>query len=667
MMIKNKSPKEWFLFGKDHAIRIVKNPELWKFLAISAMASFVITVLALYLSSMNYAAGLFPSYFMNPFTLFFNFLPVWVFTVVMAMLFRSLRIAVALNGLFWFSLALANTVKILYRRATLRPEDILLVKPMLKIAPHYMKELDMKIAALAILGLAVFLLFARLMPKIRYAPTTRIIAALIFIGIGTLSVNVVYADTPLYKDQYKKNEARWADTSGITYRLHSDRYQANGLMYSFSYWSQFHFGFSNENYDAKKAQAMADARPTVNIPADKKVHVITILLESFKDFSPEALPSTLQMTDDPYAPFHELMRQCYGGTMISDVYGGGTINIETSVLTGLYKQPNYINHPGWTNVHFLHDNGYQTIAFHPNDGYFYSRHDRYPNEGFQNFLYTQNHYHNSLSKYQSDAVTFQDAIDVFHRYKQNGPTFFYIATMEGHGPYNVSTLNDRQWFPYQEGTQRRAYCMLNNYFQTVYNTGQALLDFTRALEAEDEPVVVLFFGDHSPSVEPGGYEILGLNAPDGTVQAKLNNYATPYGIWGNSAAKALTGQSFTGQAPTADPQMLMSNILYSYLGWKGTANDQYLQELGQSITTQKRDFWHVDGQDTILYPETHRQALTDLKDLNIYFRKMKMQPVAQIDERSDDKRYEQKLPAQADPDSSENAATKSQTGVARGR
>lgn len=667
MMIRGRSLKEWLLLAKDHGIRGAKNPEVWKFLGISAFASLLITVLALYLSSMNYATGLFPSYFMNPVTFFFNFLPVYVFTVVMAMLFRSLRIAVALNGIFWFSLALANTIKILYRHSTLRPEDFALLKPMLKIAPQYMKDVDMKLVAMAGVGLVVFLIFARLMPKINFRPTTRIFAAIVFIAIGTLSVNVVYADTPLYKAQYKQNEARWADTSGITYRLHSDRYQANGLMYSFSYWSQFHFGFSNENYDSKRAQELVDARPEQMIPEGKKIHVITILLESFKDFSPEALPSTLQMTEDPYVPFHQLMQQCYGGTMISDVYGGGTINIETAVLSGLYKQPNYINHPGWTNVHYLRQNGYSTVAMHPNDGYFYSRHDRYPNEGFQNFLYTQNHYHNSLSTYMKDADLLNDTLDVFDRYKKNGPLFFYLATMEGHGPYNVSSINEREWFPYQEGTSRRAYNMLNNYFSTLYNTGQALLDFTTALDQEEEPVVVVFFGDHSPSVEPGGYDILGLKAPDGTVQAKLNNYATPYGIWGNQAAKTLTGQSFTGQAPTIDPQMMLSNVLYRYLGWKGSANDQYMQELGESLTSQKRDFWHVDGQSTVTYPRTKIQALKDLQNINIFFREKKMTAEPQIDERSDDKRYEQKMPPQADPDSSANAATKSQTGNARGR
>lgn len=642
--------------------------DVGRFLGATLLATIIITVAALYLSTIGYAEGLFLSYFMNPLTLFFNLLPVFLFITLIAMLLQSLRLSVALNGLFWCALALANIAKLSFRHANLKPEDFALIPATIKILPHYIEEFDSAWLMPGVIGVIALLIFARLMPKYRFALSSRLIAALVLVGLGALSVSTVYASTPLYKNQYIINEERWCDSNGITYRLHSDRYQANGLMYSFLYHSHYFLGPSNENYDAKNAQALDAKYGEEAIPEDQKVHIITVLLESYKDFSAEALPITLDMPGgNPFEPLHQLQEESLSGTMISDVYGGGTIKIETSVLSGLYKQPNYINHAGYTNVHYLRENGYQTIALHPNDGYFYSRHDRYPNEGFQNFLYTQNHYKNDLNKYMEDSILFDDVIDQLDRYKVNGPTFLYAATMQGHGPYNCAYVEGREWFPYDPNTKRRAYVMLNNYFDNAYRTGLELQRLIERLEAEEEPVILVYFGDHSPRMEEGARDILGLNAPDGTVQAKYNSYATQYGIWGNSAAKKAFNKDFVGELPTIDPQQMLSNVLFNYLGWHGDSYHAHLQDIGQSVTCQKSDFWTVDGVDTVIYPEAKRQTLKDLTDLNIFYRKKDYDPVEQIDERSDDKKYESESPAVADPDSSENAATRAQTGRSQGR
>ncbi len=639
------------------------------FLGFSVLSSAVLAVMALYISTLGYATGLFQSYFLNPLTLLFNFLPIFITVTVVAMLLHSLRLSVLINGLFWAALAAANIIKLSYRHANLKPEDFALLPPLVKILPHYMKDFDLTALWPVGAGLVLLIVFSRFMPKIKFHPISRMATVPILVGAGLLLVSTVYADTTLYKSQYIANEARWCNSDGITYRLHSDRYQANGLMYSFCYYSHYYLGPSNENYDEKNAEALDQRYGNEPIPEHQKVHVMTILLESFKDFTPQGMPSVTLQTPggDPYAPFRALQQESLSGTMISDVYGGGTINIENGVLSGLYKMPNYVNHAGWSNVRYFYENGYRTIAMHPNDGYFYSRHDRYPNEGFENFLYTQNHFKNDLTKFMPDHVLMPDIKAVFDRYKVQGPTFLYAATMQGHGPYNETSLEGHEWFPYDPATSESAYYMLNNYFEGVYQTGQALQNLTASLNEEEEPVVVVLFGDHSPRLIDGAEEILGFSAEEGSPELKRNTYATPYVIWANDAAKALFQKDFKGSLPTIDPQQMISNVLFKYLGWHGSSYHAFLQDLGNSVTCQKNDFWTVDGIDTVIYPETKRQDLKNLTDLNLFYKRKNYDAVVQIDERSDDKRYETDVPATADPDSSENAATRALTGQGQGR
>lgn len=639
-----------------------------KFLGGGALAAAVLTIVVLFAGSWGYATGLFTSYFTNPLTLLLNFLPIYGCVLLFGLIFQSLRLSVFISGLFWLGIAVANMAMINWRHAALKPDDFALIIPTLKILPHYMHELDFSLVFYALAGIAALALFARFMPKTHFHPVSRLLAGLLVVAIAAGTGNVVYASTPLYKDQYLKNQQQWCDSTGITYRLHSDRYQANGVVYSMSYNTKFSLYDDEAGYNAANGKALAEKYGSQPIPANQKVHVITILLESYMDFSSAAKPSTLQFPgENPYDPLHALQARCISGNMISDVYGGGTINIETGVLTGLYKRDNYINHPGPSNVRYFLENGYRTVAMHPNDGYFYSRFDRNPNLGFENFLYTQNHFKNNLSEYMPDAQFMPDIKAQLDRYKAQGPTFLYAANMQGHGPYNCVSIKDKEWFPFQEGMRRQAYVMLNNYFSDVSATGKALTNLVDSIENDDEPIVLLAFGDHSPRMEEGGYQILGLNAPDGTVQAKLNNYATPYLIYGNNAAKAMFNNSFTGKGPTADPEQLMSNILFKELGWHGNAYQAFMQDMGKRVTCQKNDFWVVDGVESVVYPTAVKPILDNLVDMDIFFKRQKYEPAKQIDERANVAKYESDSPAGADPDSSENAATRSQTGQAKGR
>lgn len=636
-------------------------------LCLSLLTSSMITISAMYLSTIGYADGLFLSYWHNPETLLFNVIPVFILTTFLALIFQSLRLSVMINGLFWNGLSLANLVKLTFRHAVLKPDDISLVIPALKMLPHYLKNFDAMVFLIAAAVLVGWFLFVRLIPKIKLHFLSRLCIALILVGLAAVSSNHVYASSELYEQQWAENEARWCDTSGITYRLHSDRYQANGMIYSFMYHVNHDLNLTREAIDEDNLRRLQENYgPDEVIPDGQKVHIITILLESYKDFSPEAIGSRIQWKEgqNPYAPLRRIQANALSGTMVADVFGGGTIYTETGVLSGLYRYPKYVNKPGYSNVQYFLQNGYQTVAMHPNDGYFYGRHNRYPNTGFKNFLYTQNYFKNNLQDFYPDERFFIDIKEQYDRYQEKGPLFLFAATMQGHGPYNCDQFIGREWFQNEGDGNQRAFYMLNNYFQSLYETGIALERLLEYLNRHQAPTFVIFFGDHSPALEPGAMEILGLTLNEHTPEAKLIQYGTPYVIWANQSCKMLFGKSFKGKLPTIDPQQMIGNILFSNIGWHGTTYHAFLQDFGRHISCQKEDFWCIDEAYRTHYPEEHKGDFQDLLDLNLYYQRQKESPTPQIDESASDEMKQDLLPSNADPDSKDNAATKSQTGKA---
>ena len=89
-----------------------------------------------------------------------------------------------------------------------------------------------------------------------------------------------------------------------------------------------------------------------------------------------------------------------------------------------------------------------------------------------------------------------------------------------------------------------------------------------------EPVVVLIYGDHPPTLGSQDiYAACGVIYAD-TGEDFLRRSGTPYMIWANDAAKELLGTDFTGEGPAVSPGYLMA-LLFDALGWQGSSYLQY--------------------------------------------------------------------------------------------
>jgi len=60
--------------------------------------------------------------------------------------------------------------------------------------------------------------------------------------------------------------------------------------------------------------------------------VVGVMLEAFADFSQY---EQIQFQQDVYALYHDLEAESYSGTLLTNIFAGGTIDTERAFLTGI--------------------------------------------------------------------------------------------------------------------------------------------------------------------------------------------------------------------------------------------------------------------------------------------------------------------------------------------
>ena len=225
-----------------------------------------------------------------------------------------------------------------------------------------------------------------------------------------------------------------------------------------------------------------------------------------------------------------------------------------------------------------------------------------------------------------DDLFFPELIKLWEEDKALGqPVFQYNLTYQGHGPYN----DDKTWWGDDYVVNDRDYTqaelnILNNYFGSIYNTNQNLAAFFDYFREEEEPVVIVVFGDHNPWLGDGNsvYEAIGLDLDFSTPEGFYNYYSTRYLIWANDAAKAVLGNDFVGEGPTVSPNFLM-NVVFDACGWTGPAYMQATQSVLEQVPVMNTPtgLYMEDGNLTGTLTPEGQALVTDFDMLQYYYRK----------------------------------------------
>ncbi len=535
--------------------------------ALLLCAAVCLGLLCLYFATLYYqTTDRFVSYFSSAALVALNVAPVVALVALLWLLTDRAWLSFLLSGALSLTLTFVNYYKVVLRDDPLVFEDIAYAGEAAGVVGEYSIHFSgyFKVGiALWLLGTLVLFVFAR--GRIGCSWRRRLARGLSAVALCAVCVAGWFG---IYR-----SDARYDSFENYTYFNRwrpAEDYASRGFVYPFLHSIAGAYPAAPEGYSAASARAALDAAGDGSMAPEQKVNVICVMLESFSDLTDAG---ELRFTEDPYAPLRELEDECISGTMISDTLGGGTCNSERSFLTGtLYPQPDY-RHDSWSYVRYFSAQGYHTEGLHPGYDWYYNRQVVDLNLGFDEYYFNENYFDaRTEEEHAGDAVFFSALSERYAARDRDVPYFNFSITYQGHGPYPDSELSWGREYLSREGISEACYYTVNNYLGGVADTLQQLSAFLDTLREDTEPVVVLVFGDHKPTLGSGNgcYAELGIDLGRETEEGFCNYYATKYLIWGNDAAKAALGRELQGEGPTVGPYFLM-NVLFEACGWEGPA------------------------------------------------------------------------------------------------
>jgi len=277
--------------------------------------------------------------------------------------------------------------------------------------------------------------------------------------------------------------------------------------------------------------------PPVAASVEKKPHIFVIVNESFCD---PVRQLGLSPTTDPM-PFLRGLNPCIQGSLYVSSFGGATCNTEHSFLTGTIPPPGVatpllssVREEVPSLVHTLRALGYTAVAMHPNLPENYQRNTVYPLLGFERFFslddFSEPEY---IREFVSDRSCYEKAIELYEARKRGESLFCYILTMQNHGGYRSGAVQGPVKLEGRTTEEDEATALVldeqEEYMNLIYQSDAALSMLVEYFERQDEPILLLFFGDHQPALDglPERREY------ESATQQAYPTQCVPFWLWAN--------------------------------------------------------------------------------------------------------------------------------------
>ena len=271
-------------------------------------------------------------------------------------------------------------------------------------------------------------------------------------------------------------------------------------------------------------------------------NIIVIMDEAFSDLS---VWGDFETSEEVMPFFKSLQEESVGGEVYVSVKGGNTANTEFEFLTGdtmgflpvgsvPYQQ--YINSTTPALPGYLKSLGYSTTAIHPYNASGWDRDVVYEYFGFDEFL-SLDDFDNPLKMrgYVSDRSAFDKIIEELESKEDGERSFIFEVTMQNHGGYSKATPDFDSYVKLTDVKAKTTSVLAAEKYLTLMNeTDRALQDLILTLQEQDEPVILLMFGDHQPSdyITNVIQRICGLGGTE-TLEEVQQGYRVPFLIWSN--------------------------------------------------------------------------------------------------------------------------------------
>lgn len=477
----------------------------------------------------------------------FNVLIVFmVFLILLALTNRFLIAFIAAN-LVTIGLTVVSFFKFSFLGEYLYPWDLFLYNNVINLLPNLAEQINVPmlitwsvVALVVIVGLIVFIRLKKPPRLVKFPWWGRVLMATA--GLLVLSVFVFYRSFPAA-------ESTLEEKFGIVNRTwnQNENYEVNGFLVAFLLNTQSALVLPPSGYGKDKLADIGDQireqeEGTPAVDPDVKPNIIIIMNEAFWD--PTKLSDEIQFSKDPMPHVRDLQ----SGWFLAPVFGGGTANSEFEVLTGFsntflpagsvaYQQ--YVTRDIPALPTYLKSLGYRTLAVHPYPKWFWNRESVYEHFGFDDFI-DIDRFENPeyVGPYVGDVEVTREIMRQMDA--SDDPLFLYAVTMQNHISYNPGRYEEEKITSEGGGLSPEMRSVVDLYAQGVMDGDQALADLLEQLEESGEPTVVVFFGDHMPSLgldyqayKEAGYVPAGKGEEGWTLEDTFKIRRTPLVFWNN--------------------------------------------------------------------------------------------------------------------------------------
>lgn len=514
--------------------------------------------------------GGFVAIFKQPYVILYGTIVI-MFTLSFAMFFKRKYFALIIISAVWLIFGISNFVLLSYRVTPFSAVDLKLIDAALGVLTNYAsKGAIVGVIILAVALLVAFVIIARKAPMEKTRNIKRAIVTVILTFLLTVVSCSIGQTTKLIATEFPNL---------------ADAYIENGFAYCF-YNSLFNTGISKpKDYSSDTAQGIVSETDAPNETASPDIeevenvrltdvsenyedpNVIFLQLESFFDLTQV---KDLQLSEDPVPYFRSLIESCPSGYLSMPCIGAGTANTEFEVITGMnldffgpgeYPYKTILKNTSCESLAFnFHDQGYATHVMHNNRASFYDRHKIFKNLGFDEFTSFElmNISEYTPNGWAKDKYLTKEIMKVLNATGQRD--LVYTISVQAHGKYPATELIENPPIKLLSGAPENKWYGIEYYANQIKEMDDFLKELTATLEAFDEPVILIGFGDHLPG--------LGFSDED---MKESDMKQTQYFVW--------TNQDTPIDMPDEDIEAYqLSSRICEYLGFDNGVINAYHQE-----------------------------------------------------------------------------------------
>lgn len=410
--------------------------------------------------------------------------------------FRRRALMRTLISVIWLFLGTINGCVLLKRVTPFSYTDLKLVNDLFTMQSNYFsKEEAIAVIILVAVVIAFICVLWKKGPK--YAGKQHRVASILAVGAFALFI-------PMVTQAAVSNNILASYFENI-----AQGYKDYGFVYSFSA-SVVDRGMNAP--DAYSDETVQEALDKVTTPATdasvEKPNIICVLLESFVD--PNEI-NFLECSENPVPNFENLAANYSSGYLTVPVVGAGTANTEFEILTGMGMQ--YFGLGEYPYKTILKTNscesiasdlknlGYGTAVVHNNGGNFYSRANAFSQMGFDNFTSKEMMditEYTPLGTWPTDDILVNEVAKALDATPQQD--FVYTITVQGHGAYPTEKVIENPEISVTGAATEEANNEWEYYVNEIHEVDKFIANLTTMLSQRDEKTVVVFFGDHLPTM-----------------------------------------------------------------------------------------------------------------------------------------------------------------------